>query len=164
MTWTKWKSPRKTQELETNEISFNDEGNPKTIVSNKPISAVSNYFGGLYTVESSAILFSDFGFDVDSTKVEEIELFLHVSRLGRTQDKTISLYMGKQIGKNRADLEAEDEHIYRGGLEAWKIASAKIMDYSSPEFGVVIDLQPHTQYPSNVTVYIRKVALRLKLK
>lgn len=163
MTWTKWKSPRKSQELESNEISFNDEEKPRTIVSNKPISAVSNYFGGLYTVESSAILFSDFGFDVDSDQVEEIELFLHVSRLGRTQDKTISLYMGKQIGKNRADLEAEDENVYGGGLESWKIASAN-MDYTSPDFGVVIDLQPHTQYPSNVTVYIRKVAVRLKLK
>lgn len=163
MTWTKWQSPRKTQELESNEISFASEPLGRTIVSSKPISAVSNYSGGLYTVESSAILFKDFGFDVDSSLVEEIELHLHVSRLGRTQDKTIMLYMDKQIGKNRADLEAEDKHTYSGGLETWKIASAN-MDYTSPEFGVVIDLQPHTEYPSNVTVYIRKVAVRLKLK
>jgi len=163
MTWTKWKQPTKTQLLELDEVSFNGSSPSRGLVSNKPISAVSNYFGGLYTVESSAIVFTDFGFDVNNQDVEYIELYLHVSRLGRTQDKTISLFMDKKIGKNQSDLEAADEHTYTGGLEEWKIASAT-MDYNSPEFGVIIDLQPHTQYPSNVTVYLRKIAVRLKLK
>ena len=162
MTWTLWKQPRKTQELESDEISFADPARG-VIVSSKPVSGVSDFYGGLITRESTAIAFKDFGFDLsEEDTVIGVELFLHATRNGRTQDKTITIFMNKPIGTNLADLTAEDKHTYSGGLETWKIASAT-MDYNSENFGVIIDLQPHTEFPCNELVYIRKVQVRLQL-
>lgn len=162
MTHTPWKSPRKIQQLESEEIEFSGVPRTTEYTSNKPVSGVSNFFGGLVTNESSAIAFTDFGFELDGKNVVGVELYLYVSRLGRTQDKTIKLFAGKTVGLNQSDLQAEDKHTYSGDLKKWGVENREI-DYTAEDFGVTIDLQPHTEYPSNEIVYIRKVQVRLEL-
>jgi|AntDeeMinimDraft_6_1070357.scaffolds.fasta_scaffold01068_11 hypothetical protein len=164
MSWTPWKSPRKTQGIESNEIQFVDNNVSSVLTSKTSIKSTANFFGELVTTESTALVFTDFGFELDGQVVESIEIRLKASRLGRTQDKVIGIWDGtKRMGANMANLEATDDFTYSGTLGDWKLSSATKLDYVSPDFGVVIDLQPHTQYPSNVTVYIRKVQVRLKL-
>jgi len=162
MTWTNWLQPRKTQNLESNEILFDQSKIGRVLTSKKPVSGVSLYRGGLITVESTAIAFSNFGFDIGQQQVVGVELYLHTTRNARAQDKTIKLFAGKAVGKNLSDLEALDQHTYSGDLKEWGVNKLTI-DYASEDFGVVVDLQPHTEYPSNVTIYIRKVQVRLQL-
>lgn len=164
MTWTNWKSPRQQQYVESDEVQFKRSQTGGVLTSARAISGRGNFYGELITTESTAIAFTDFGFELNGKVVEEIELFLHVSRLGRTQDKVIKLWTGeKPFGKNRADLSAEDENTYSGRLKDWELATAKNVPYESSDFGAYVDLQPHTEYPSSVTVYIRNVKMRLKL-
>lgn len=162
MAWTSWKQPRKTQELESNEIPFDQVPRDNAFTSSKPVSGIGNFFGGLTTRESTAIAFTDFGFDTEGKEVVGVELFLHASRLGRSQDKVISLYFNDPVGLNRSDLAATDEYTYEGDLASWGVENLDI-DFTSENFGVVVDLQPHTQYPCNVTIYIRRVQVRLQL-
>jgi hypothetical protein len=163
MTWTNWKSPRQQAYVEDDEIQFAQKSG--TLSTLKPVSSRANFFGELVTSESTAIVFTDFGFDVGEKTVQEIELYLHVSRLGRTQDKTIKIWNGERIiGKNQANLEAEDKNTYSGTLKVWEVNTAKNIPYGTDKFGIYIDLQPHTEYPSSVIVYLRDIKMRLKLQ
>lgn len=119
-----------------------------TLVSTAPVTGVATARGALVTRESDGLLFSGFGF---TGTVTGLELHLTVSRLARIQDRVIQFYnAGSTLGANLADLAAEDTHIYR--LDgAFDIGS---------DFGVIVDVGPHTQYPSANTVYIRSVAVR----
>lgn len=162
MTWTPWKQPRKTQELESKEIPFEQVPRANAFTSADAVSGIGNYFGGLTTRESTAIAFTDFGFDTQGKEVVGVELFLHASRLARSQDKVISLYFNDPVGLNRSDLTATDEFTYGGELKDWGVENLDI-DFTSDKFGVVVDLQPHTEFPCNVTIYIRRVQVRLQL-
>jgi len=162
LTYTPWSQPRQTQELEEDEISFDKVPRQNQYVSAEPITGVSNFFGGKVNQESSAIAFTDLRLDPGNKDVIGVEVFLHVSRIGRTQDKTIKLFSEKTIGENLADLEAEDKNTYSGSLKTWGVDKMDV-DFTASTFGVSIDLQPHTQYPANTTVYIRKVSVRLIL-
>ena len=81
---------------------------------------------------------------------------LTVTRLSRIQDRTVQLYYNAPIGANLADLTAGDVHVYTA-------SAVPGVDYSSVNFGCVIDLGPHQSYPSNNTIVIRSVAIRLDL-
>ncbi len=155
-------SPRIIQEITSSEIGFTDGAGaldrPFNVNSVMPISAVANSSGKLISEGSRSLVFRDFGI-VNPGTVTGIELELEITRLARVQDKTIQIwYDGELLGKNRADLTAADLHIYGGSSDLW---NASGIDYTSDQFGFLIDLQPHTQYPSSNTVYLRRLILRL---
>ena len=117
-------------------------------VSVRPVTGVTSTFGGgLIQQGSDALLYSNFAYTGAATT---ITARLIVSRLARVQDRIIQLYNGTQlIGVNQANLDASDDqqYVFTGNFTV------------NPSFGIVIDLGPHTQYPSSTTVYIRDLSL-----
>lgn len=155
-------SPRIIQEINSGEIAFTDgDGTldrPFNINTVMPISAVATSTGSLLPEGSRSLVFRDFGIENPGT-VTGIELELEITRLARIQDKTIQIWFdGQLLGRNRADLTAADVHVYGGSTDLWSAAN---VDYTSDRFGFLVDLQPHTQYPSSNTVYLRRISLRL---
>lgn len=173
MAWTEWKRPRKVVAIDDNEITFTDSsgnlGRVKNLISEQATVGVATSFGGILTSdgdvssnETQSLVFTDFGFDVDKTKVKGIRVKIHVSRLARVQDKIVQIWKnGKAAGENKANLNAEDVQIYGGPDDLWKTQRT---DFNNPKFGVVIDFQPHTQYPSKNTVYFRYVMMQLYIE
>lgn len=163
MAWTRWHTPNRVAHFEVSEIEFgfDFEPVPDVLVSDTPVKGVSLSYGDLTTSESNALLFSDFGFSYNGV-VQGVEMRLHVSRLARIQDKLIHLYQNAKLrGRNKANLQAEDVWVYGGPNDLWY---SRKVNFDNPEFGVVIDLQPHTQYPSSNLVYLRDVRMRLNVE
>lgn len=156
--WTTWHSPLSLTQLETNQINYTDGAGAldrtQDITTIKPVVGNSRTGGGLITTESNSVLFSQFGFQVNSASVQQVEIRLSVARLSRIQDKLIQLYYVTPQGDNLADLTAEDIHVYN------TLALPNI-DYTSVAFGCVIDLAPHKHYPSSNNIVIRSVSMRL---
>ncbi len=129
--------------LEPQEIQYDTD-----LGSLQPVRSVGVSRGGLNSEGASALLFS--GYDYTGT-VSSVTLRLSVDRQARIQDKTIDLWhSGTKLGLNRADLSAENVWVY-----TW---TGLNLEWTA-ESGVVVDLQPHTQYPSSSTVRIRSVEL-----
>lgn len=138
-----WRRHTRVQSIEPNEVQF------LNLTSERPIVGTATSSGALITDESTALVFT--GFDIQGT-VTGIELRLSVSRLARTQDKTIRLWWDSAPqAENLADPRAADVWIYR-----WD----NINTVWTENHGVVIDLQPHPTIPSANTVHIRSVELR----
>lgn len=158
--WTAWHSPSTLTQLETDSISYTDGfgalDNPQQLTSLAPVVGNSRTGGGLITTEVNSVLYKGFAFAIGSATVQQVEIRLQVSRLSRIQDRTIQLYYNVAQGENLADLSAEDSHVYN-------TAAPSGIDYNSMDFGCVIDLAPHRYYPSNNTIVIRDVSMRLLL-
>lgn len=140
MIWHSYSSVVSTEPLEVPFVNLS---------SLEPVVGVAVSQGGLRTVESTALVFSGFGI---SGTVTGLDLELSVNRLARIQDKTIQLWVnGAAHSANLADLDAGNRHIYswRGLDLTWQ-----------SDYGVIIDLRPHSQYPSNNLVTVRSVRLR----
>ncbi len=155
-------TPKIIQEVQSTETGFTDGkgllDRPFNVNSIMPVYGVATSRGGLVTSGSRSLVFRDFGITNPGT-VTGIELELEITRLARVQDKTIQLWVnGSAQGRNLADLSAPDVKVYGSSTELWGVPGVNVTD---PGFGFLIDLQPHTQYPSNNTVYLRKLILRL---
>lgn len=137
----------------TQAVEFaNDSVNINTLtgVSAEPVTGISTSSGRLITRESDAVLYSGFGYTGSASR---ITARIHISRLGRVQDRQIQLWNGSElIGANLANLAAQDVQLYvfEGSFTV------------TESFGIVVDVGPHTQYPSSNTVYIRSVALQFE--
>ena len=115
------------------------------------VTGVATSRGTLITTGSDTLIFSGFGY---TGAVVGLELHLHISRLARIQDRVIRFYnAGSLIGTDLSDLTAGDTHVYT-------LDGARTIE---SDFGVVLDVGPHTQYPSANTVYIRSVAVNFKV-
>jgi hypothetical protein len=158
--WTNWHFPRQLTQLETTQIDYTDNvgllDNPRDITSIEPVVGNATSGGALVITEANSVVFKDYGFNIGASTVTAVEIELTVSRLSRIQDRVVQLYWNEPIGENLADLTAADVHVY---------ASPAIpsVDYNSAQFGCVVDLGPHRSYPSNNTIIIRTVAIRLDL-
>ena len=107
--------------------------------------------GSIIATGSDTLFFSGFGY---TGAVTGLELHLHISRLARIQDRVIRFYnAGALIGTDLSDLSAGDVHVY-------VLDGARTIE---SDFGVVVDVGPHTQYPSANTVYIRSVSVDFKV-
>jgi hypothetical protein len=155
-------SPSNIQELDSDAIGFTDgQGpldNPSNINTLGSVVAVATSRGGLRVLGSRTLVYT--GFNIGSIgTVTGIELELSVTRLSRVQDKIVQLwYQGAPIGLNRANLAANDIQRYGANDDLWDVDT---VDFSHPSFGVAINLQPHTQYPSNNLIYLRELKLIL---
>lgn len=158
--WTHWHSPSAVTQLETDQIPYTDGfgalDNPQLLTSVSPVVGNSRTGGVIVTTQPNSVLYSGFGFGIGSVVPQQAEIRLLVSRLSRIQDKTIQLYYLGTQGENLADLLAEDSHVYN-------TVAPSAIDYNSSSFGCVIDLAPHRYYPSNNTIVIRDVSVRLLL-
>jgi hypothetical protein len=156
-------APQIVEPVTNGEIAFSDGVEPldqvRNIVTVTPILAVATSNSrSLLAKGSQSLIFRDFAIPSNSTVVG-IELLLTVTRLARVQDRQIQLCVaGQAQGNNRAVQTAEDSHVYGGPTDLWGTAS---IEFHNPQFGVIIDLQPHAQYPSSNTVYLRSVILRV---
>lgn len=116
-----------------------------------PLRGIATSQGRIRTQGTDTLLYSGFGY---SGVVQALRLHLSLSRFARIQDRVIQLYYAGQLqGANLAKHSASDNEIY---------------EFQGPftldsEFGVAIDLQPHLQYPSVNTLYIRRVAMEFLL-
>lgn len=162
MKWSQWHKPGLAHELETTEIGLTprDGRSVSQFVSVEPVRSISTSFGTFIREESNSLVFTDWGFDAGT--LAGIELRLRVRRLARIQDKVIQLWDGtKTIGENLADLSAEDDHTYGSESDRWGVPRDYGFPLDSPQFGVVIDLQPHTEIPCSDTVILRSVRMRV---
>ena len=161
MSWTKWYNARAINEYEQEEIAFTGlKNSSRSVTSITPVSGVSLSTGNLVTKESNALLYQDFNLPSVSN-ITALELEVTVSRLARIQDKQIQLYFNGLIGSDQSNLFAPDLHVYGRSESDWNITFDEY-DFTDPEFGVVLDYQPHTQYPSSNLVYLRRVRVRLQ--
>jgi hypothetical protein len=158
--WTNWHYPNQLNQLETTQIDYTDGSgildHPRDIVTVRPVVGNATSNGSLVLKEANSVVFKDYGFAVDSATVTHVEIQLSVARVSRIQDRAIQLYWNEPIGDNLADLTAADIHVY---------ATQAIpgVDYTSAQFGCVIDLAPHKFIPSNNSIIIRTVGIRLQL-
>jgi len=164
MTWTNWHQPQSMQYTENDEVQYAKytRGVLATVL---PIWGVSESKGsGDPTIrfqEPTAIIFSDFGFDLAGFTVETVELELHVQRLARIQDKEIALWTGTGTLKNMANPENPD--VARYILPQEPNAGEPVIPVDWDNWGVYVDLQPHQQTPSSNIAVIRSVKVRLDL-
>lgn len=154
--------PRIIQEIASNETGFTDQqgqlDRPFNVNSLVPIRATALSTGRLDVAGSRSLIFRDFGV-IAPGAVQGIELELEITRLSRVQDKTIQIWsQGAVRGRNLANLSAGDIAVYGGSGDLWNTEN---LDVTDPGFGFLIDLQPHTEYPSSNLVYLRRVLLRL---
>ena len=95
------------------------------------------------------------GFDfVSDQPVTSVQLRLVTSRQGRIQDQLIQLADSdlNPLSSDQSRLSAGDTAVYEFSLYQPTVCNSSL--------GVVLDFQPHTEYPSSNTVYIRSVQLR----
>jgi hypothetical protein len=157
--WTNWHAARIVERLETSQIDWTDYSGllnqTRDIISVAPLRSTSTSTGAMTRQEANSLVFRDFGFT--AVNVQAVELRLSVDRLARIQDRTIQLYYQGAQGRNLANPLSENQQVYGGDL--WGLTEPLI--WTSADFGVIIDLQPHQTYPSSNPVVIRSVELRL---
>jgi hypothetical protein len=84
---------------------------------------------------------------------------LTVDRFSRIQDHNIRLWQNSQIiGRNLADPLAENQWVYGGALSLWRVDTLQV---DNENFGVLIDLSAHKQYPSRDIINIKEVKIRV---
>ena len=158
--WTTWHFPRDVAQLDTDQVAYTDGvgalDTPQDIITVTSVRGVAAAHGGLLTREANSLVFRNYGFAIGAGTVQAIEIQLTVTRLSRIQDRTVQLYWNAPIGANLADVTAGDVHVYTA-------QPVPGVDYSSVNFGCVVDLGPHQSYPSNNTIVIHSVAIRLDL-
>ena len=157
---TPWHFPRNLSQLATDQVAYTDGvgalDTPQDIITVTSVRGNAAAHGGLLTREANSLVFRNYGFSIGASTVQAIEIQLSVTRLSRIQDRVVQLYYNAAIGANLADLTAGDVHVYTA-------SATPGVDYSSVNFGCVVDLGPHQSYPSNNTIVIRSVAMRLDL-
>lgn len=158
--YTAWHTPQSLTQLETDQVNYSDGAgvldDPQLVHTVRPVVGNAQSNGTLVTQEANSLLFKQFGFAVNSAAVTQVQIRLTVARLSRIQDRTIQLYSNGLVGENLADVAAGDVHVYT--------APAPLgVDYNTPDFGCVIDLAPHRLIPSNNSIIIRDVSMRLLL-
>jgi|688.fasta_scaffold398757_2 hypothetical protein len=121
------------------------------------ISGVTNVS---YRNSAAQVWVTDFKFENLGT-ILGIEVQLVTQRLSRIQDKLISLcYQGQIIGDNKFNLKAENDQTYGGNNDLWG-RSWTVEEIQDPSFGVVIELQPHLNYPHSELGLIDFIAIKI---
>ena len=145
MAWTKLLSASSITKFEDDSVIMDTVG----LISLEPIYGVAVSEGRINQYGSEALLFKNF---LSSGTATAIKATIKVDRVGRIQDKVIQLYDGdKLVGKNVADLKAENTHVYE-----WSDISYTL----NSNFGIVIDYQPNLTTPSRERLIIRSVLLQ----
>lgn len=160
MAWTNWHSAQSITFLETEEIAWAGSLNgPVALTSNADLVGNPNSYGVLQTLGTSALLLTGWQWNIRDATVTGVEVRTHIARLARIQDRVVQLWDGAgRVGENRANLRAADVTVYGGERDAWGVAQ---MDVNSPSWGLVLDLQPHTVYPSANRAIIYSIEMRL---
>ena len=164
--WTQWNTASTAAQLEQDQIAYTNPSNlllsARDLTSTKPLLGLHLGVRSLLIQDSNMLLFSGFNFQLDSDAVVQgVEVKLHCQRLSRIEDKTVQLYYQQLRGSNRAAELAEDLQLYGGAGDLWDVDTA--VDWSSPQFGVAIDLQPHRTIPSGNRAIIYSVDMRLNI-
>ena len=160
--WTRWYSPKIVDQIESDEIAYSGSllyDVAANFTSLAPVASVAQSRGGVIQTGVKSLVFRDFGINEAGTVVA-VEFMLSVSRLARIQDRTVKLWQAEAVGHNRANPQAEDVTVYSGDLAWWQVDT---VDHQNPNFGILVDLQPHSQYPSRDSVYIREVKIRVNI-
>lgn len=161
MAWTKWLLPRSVERLETDQIDFTDGDSvlnrTTDLVSVLPVYGIGTSASdtAVNVYGSNSLLFRDFGFSGGT--VGGIELETNVVRLSRVRDRVVQLWNGALAGVNRASENYDQIQRYGSISDTWGTTG---IDFTNSGFGVVVDLQPHPQYPSSTTIIIRSVRIR----
>jgi hypothetical protein len=162
--WTQWNTAQTVAQLEQDQIAYTNPSNlansARDLVSTAPLLGLHLGVRSLLIQDSNMLLFSNFNFQLaPNAVVQGIQVQLHCQRLSRIQDKTIQIHYQQLQGRNLASDLAEDLQSYGSAVDLWDVDAA--VDWSSPLFGVAIDLQPHRTIPSGNTAIIYSVDMRL---
>lgn len=145
MAWTNWLGASSITKFEDDSVIMDTVG----LISLEPIYGVAVSEGRINQYGSEALLFKNF---LSSGTATAIQATIEVDRAGRIQDRVIQMYDGdKLVGKNVADLKAENKHVYE-----WTNVNYNL----NSNFGIVIDYQPNVSTPSRERLIIRSVLVR----
>lgn len=160
MAWTNWHSAQSITFLETSEIAWAGSLNgPVALTTVADLVGNPNSYGTLQTTGSSALLLTSWGWNITDATVTGVQLRTHIQRLARIQDRVVQLWDGAaRVGENRANLTAADVTVYGSERDAWGVVS---QDVNNPAWGFVVDLQPHTVYPSANRAIIYSIEARV---
>lgn len=160
--WTSWHRAAAIQQIDQNQISYSDGrgplDTPRNVVSVMPLRGLTQSRGGMLVEQANALVFKKFTFNVAGT-VQGCQVQIYSQRLGRIQDQAIQLYYQTAIGENRAVAQPEDMQVYGSELDLWDVED--FSSWNDPEFGVLVDLQPHVSIPSSNIATIYYVQMRL---
>lgn len=160
--WTNWYVAGAIQQLDENQIAYTDGSGildlARNVVTRVPVRGLHLGQSKLLAEEPNGLVFKGFGFSVVGT-VQGCEVLINSQRLGRIQDRSIQLYYQAALGENRSVEQPEDRQIYGGVNDLWGVQNFSL--WNDPEFGVLVDLQPHVSIPSSNLVTIYSVQMRL---
>lgn len=125
-----------------------------------PITTVATSRGPkLYTGTDSLLTHGGLGLQPDLT-ILGITATLTTRRLARVVDHTIQWRYknGQLIGENRAVAQPEDHQVYGGATDLWGIDFATV-DYTDPEFQLLVKIMPHPDYPCSVQPVVYSLRL-----
>lgn len=166
MAWTQWYRPQQVAVLDENEIGYTDGDSvldrPTKLISTEPLYGLgtSSNVLSVNTYGSNSLRFSDFGI-VGLGNIRGVEVETNIVRLNRIRDLKVQLYFNGLIGRNLASASYDAVQRYGAEDNNWGISDT--VPYTNSEFGVVIDLGPHPNYPSSTRPIVRSVQLRLYL-
>jgi hypothetical protein len=158
--WSKWYSPKTLEQQSSDEIAYTGgllKDFTANFVSDSAVVGVATSLGGLVQLGAQSLVFRNFGIENQGTVIG-VEVQLSVDRLSRIQDQIVQLWTGSAVGRNLADPMAEDRWVYTGDLARWRVDTLAV---DNENFGVLIDLQAHKQYPSKNMIYVRDVKIRV---
>jgi hypothetical protein len=145
MAWTKWLCAKSITKFEDDSVVMDTV----QLISLTPIYGVALSNGKMNQYGSEALLFKDF---LSSGTATAIQATIQVERMGRIQDRVIQLCdTGTLVGKNVADLSANNIHVYDWPSTNYNLSS---------DFGIVVDYQPNITVPSRERLIIRSVTMR----
>lgn len=164
MSWTRYYSPGQIAYFAPEGTGWADtQGGLSThrnIIMTGGLVGTASSGGGILASDCRALLLTDFGI-TDSGTLQGIEVVTEIDRVGRVIDQTLQLALaGQLIGRNLASTSTDSRQSYGGSLSQWGITT---VDWQSTQFGLVIDLSPNLEIPSNERPIIREVFVRLDL-
>lgn len=113
------------------------------------------------TKAGDILVFSDFDIPAYTT-ITKIEVLLEIRRRARITDYVLQLHNnGTAISRNLADLDPSRPNvsIYSGTTDVWELDP--VVNIQDPNFGVLLQIGPHPNYPSSDPAIIDNVSLRL---
>lgn len=160
MAWTDWHSPRALALWTDTGIEFSDGTEPLdrtgNLITLEPLIGTTRNNTVLQS-GSRGLIFTDFGFSINSARSVAVEIL--ATRLARVVDDRVQLWQGSAVGANVATATTEDLRVYSGAMDDfWRTA----VDPSRADFGLLLDLAPRPDMPSNTRPIVRSVRIRIE--
>ena len=127
---------------------------------------------GVIQTFTNQLILTDFGFNVTDT-VKGIELHIVAQRRMRIADRTIRLFLGKTLGKDRCQKTGwldpylnflgtvENDYIYGADDDLWDNKTLTAAQINSTGFGILLEFESNPVTPHKDPFHIEQVSMRI---